>query len=40
MTLVDIALRYEKECARNDTDPYNNILRSLTAEIEEALGEK
>lgn len=40
MTLIDIALRYEKECARNDTDPYNNILKSLTAEIEDALGEK
>ncbi len=40
MTLVDIALRYEKERGRNDTAPYNDILTSLTAEIEDALGEK
>ncbi len=39
MTLIDIALRYEKERAKNDTDPYNNILKSLTAEIEDVLGE-
>ncbi|MDO4310801.1 MAG: cell division protein ZapA [Prevotella sp.] len=40
MTLVDIALQYSKERAKNDTAPYNDILNSLTAEIEDALGEK
>ena len=37
MSLIDIALRYEKESGRNDTEPYNDILTKLTAEIEEAL---
>ena len=37
MALLDVALRYEKEAGRNDTEPYNNILTKLTAEIEEAL---
>ncbi len=37
MTLIEIALRYEKERGRNDTTPYDNILRQLTSEIEEAL---
>lgn len=37
MTLVEIALRYEKEADRNDTTPYDNILAQLTAEMEEAL---
>lgn len=40
MTLVDIALQYSKERAKNDTAPYNDILNSLTVEIEDALGEK
>ncbi|MDO4933711.1 MAG: cell division protein ZapA [Prevotella sp.] len=40
MTLVDIALQYSKDRAKNDTAPYNDILNSLTAEIEDALGEK
>ncbi len=40
MTLVDIALQYSKERAKNDTAPYNDILNSLTAEIEDSLGEK
>lgn len=40
MTLVDIALQYSKERVKNDTAPYNDILNSLTAEIEDALGEK
>ena len=40
MTLIDIALQYSKERAKNDTAPYNNILETLTAEIEDALGEK
>ena len=37
MTLVEIALRYEKELAKNDTTPYDNILSQLTSEIEDAL---
>lgn len=39
MTLVEIALRYEKELSKNDTLPYDNILSQLTSEIEEALKE-
>ena len=37
MALIDVALRYEKEAARNDTAPYNDILEKLTSEIEDAL---
>lgn len=37
MALIDVALRYEKESDRNDTQPYQDILTKLTAEIEEAL---
>ena len=37
MALIDVALRYEKESDRNDTEPYNDILSKLTAEIEETL---
>ena len=37
MALIDIALRYEKESARNDTDPFSDILGKLTSEIEEVL---
>lgn len=37
MALLDIALGYEKEKGRNDTQPYDNILSKLTAEIETAL---
>ena len=39
MTLIDIALVYQKERAHNDTAPYDNVLARLTAEIEEALRE-
>ena len=39
MTLVDIALMYQKERANNDTSPYDNVLARLTAEIEDALKE-
>ena len=35
-----IALMYQKEHASNDTEPYDNVLAKLTAEIEEALGER
>lgn len=37
MTLVEIALRLERELTRNDTEPYENILSVLTSEIEDAL---
>ena len=37
MTLIDIALMYEKERGKNDTAPYEGILAKLTSEIEEAL---
>ena len=37
MTLIEIALRYEKELVRNDTTPYDNILSQLSSEIEDAL---
>lgn len=37
MALIDIALRYEKGEGKNDTAPYNEVLRKLTSEIEEVL---
>ena len=37
MTLIDIALMYERERAKNDTAPYDDILTKLTSEIEDAL---
>lgn len=37
MTLIDIALLYEREHAKNDKAPYDAILTKLTSEIEEAL---
>ena len=37
MALIDVALRYEKEVGRNDTEPYDDLLKKLTAEIEDAL---
>ena len=37
MTLIDVALMYQKEHALNDTSPYNNVLARLTTEMEEAL---
>ena len=37
MTLIDIALLYERERSKNDTAPYDSILSKLTSEIEEAL---
>ena len=39
MTLIDIALMYQKERANNDTSPYDNVLARLTSEIEAALKE-
>ena len=38
MTLIDIALLYQKERGHNDTSVYDNVLTRLTSEIEEALG--
>ena len=38
--LLYIALRYEREAFRNDTEPYKNILGKLTSEIEEAFGKQ
>ena len=38
MTLVDIALLYQKERTHNDTAPYDNVLARLTKEMEDALG--
>ncbi len=37
MSLIDIALRYEKEAERNDTAVYSDVLVKLTSEIEETL---
>jgi cell division protein ZapA len=37
MTLIDIALLFERESAKNDTAPYDDVLAKLTSEIEEAM---
>ena len=37
MTLIDIALMYERQRGQNDTAPYDAILTKLTSEIEDAL---
>jgi cell division protein ZapA len=37
MTLIDVALMYQKEHSHNDTSPYDNVLARLTAEMEDAL---
>ena len=37
MSLIDIALMYQKERANNDTLPYDNVLTRLTKEMEEVL---
>ena len=37
MTLLDVALMYQKEHAHNDTTPYDDVLARLTKEMEEAL---
>ena len=37
MSLIDIALMYQREHGKNDTTPYNDILSRLTSEIESAL---
>lgn len=38
MAMIDIALKLEMEKTHNDTAPYNDILTTITAEVEEALG--
>lgn len=40
MALVDIALRYEMQLARNDTEPYRDMLSKLTSEIEDVLKDR
>lgn len=40
MAMIDIALRHERECMRNDTAPFSQAIEKLTSEIEVALGEK
>ena len=40
MSLIDIALMFQRERGKNDTAPYDNILPRLTSEIEHALGDK
>ncbi|MBQ7512369.1 MAG: cell division protein ZapA [Prevotella sp.] len=40
MTLIDIALMYEKERSHNDTKPYDDVLARLTQEIDEALNDR
>ena len=37
MTLIDIALQYQKETRKHDILPVTDILTKLTSEIEEAL---
>ena len=37
MTLIDIALMYEREKGNNDTAPYDAILNTLTSEIDDVL---
>lgn len=37
MSLIDIALKYEKELQRNDTQPFEETLKTLTSEIERVL---
>ena len=40
MTLIDVALQYQKERFRNDTAPYDDVLSQLSAEIDNVLGKK
>ncbi len=37
MTLIDIALMFQKERGKQDTAPYDDILSRLTSDIEEVL---
>lgn len=38
MAMLDIAINLELEKAKNDTEPYDDILSKITDEIEDALG--
>lgn len=38
MAMLEIAIAHELEKTHNDTEPYDNILTKITAEIEDALG--
>ena len=38
MAMLDIAIGFELEKTNNDTEPYDNILTSITNELEDALG--
>lgn len=40
MAAVDMALKLEIEKARNNTEPYTDIIDQLTLEVEDALGNK
>lgn len=40
MAMLDIAISLEFEKTHNDTEPYDNILKKITAEIEYALNVK
>ena len=35
--MIDMAIRYVTEAKRNDVEPYEDILKKLTSEIESAL---
>lgn len=35
--MIDLGLRLERELRRNDTKPYDDVMRQLTKEIEEEL---
>jgi cell division protein ZapA len=37
MTLIEIALRYQRLLGHNDTEPYDQILSQLSSEIEDVL---
>ena len=37
MALINIAFQYAREARRNDTEPFHEILRKLTSEVEAAL---
>lgn len=37
MAALDIALQFQKEKSRNDTEPFLKIMSELTSEINEAL---
>ena len=36
--MIDIGLRLQELLQRNDTKPYNDLLKQLTSEIEDVLG--